>query len=71
MKVRTVTRCAACGRHIRRSEPDLMLTADIEAPSPEKPRFYHTRCGEHAYAAVMAKPALYVLTVRHVDELEN
>jgi hypothetical protein len=66
---RSRTKCAACGERIRRYEPDLVLQ-DLENAG-EKPRYFHTRCGEAAYAAVMNEPSLYRLTVRHVEEVTN
>jgi hypothetical protein len=32
-----------------------------------RPRYYHTVCGDAAYAAAAEKPAAYLLTVRHVE----
>jgi hypothetical protein len=60
--------CTSCGGRIPAHEPDLVLR-DLE--NGGKPRYYHTRCGEAAYAAVTEKPSLYRLTVRHVVEVAN
>ncbi len=62
-----VTRCAACGKRVRPHEPDLILQ-DLDG-GPQ--RFFHTRCGGAAYAAVAGKLGAYRLTVRHIEELAN
>jgi hypothetical protein len=60
-------RCAACQKRIRGHEPDLILQ-DLDG-GPQ--RFFHTRCGGAAYAAVAEKLGAYRLTVRHVEEMAN
>jgi len=60
-------RCAACGKRICAHEPDLVLQDLSGGPQ----RFFHTRCGSAAYAAVAEKLGAYRLTVRHVEELAN
>jgi len=60
-------RCAACEKRIRAHEPDLILQNLDGGPQ----RFFHTRCGGAAYAAVTAKLGAYRLTVRHVEEMAN
>ncbi len=60
-------RCAACEKRIRGHEPDLVLQ-DLDG-GPQ--RFFHTRCGGAAYAAVAEKLGGYLLTVRHVEEIAN
>lgn len=67
MKTRAVTRCRACGKRIRDHEPDLVL----EDTRTGCKRWFHTRCGAAAYALAAERPALYVLTVRHVEEVAN
>ncbi len=62
-----VTRCAACGKRVRDHEPDLVLQ-DLDG-GPK--RFFHTRCGGAAYAAVAEKLGGYLLTVRHVEAEAN
>ncbi len=62
------TKCAACGRRIRDHEPDLVLR-DLD--NGGRARYFHTRCGGAAYAAVMDSPSVYALTVRHVEEVAN
>lgn len=60
-------KCASCGGRIPPREPDLVLR-DLD--NGGRPRYYHTRCGEAAYAAA-EKPTLYRLTIRYVEEVTN
>ena len=58
-------KCAACGKRVRDSEPDLVL----RKYGSEKVHYYHTRCGSAAYKRVLAEgPDVWRLTVRHVEE---
>jgi hypothetical protein len=66
---RTRIKCAGCGGRIRDHEPDLVL-CDLEGGN-RRPRYFHTRCGEAAYAAAMGGTGLYRLTVRHVEGVAN
>ena len=68
MSRRKVTRCAACGRRIKNHEPELILR-DLNNGGWD--RYYHTTCGGAAYAAAAHKPALYRLTVRHIEGAMN
>ncbi len=68
-RTRSKIRCAACKKRIPDHEPDLVLRNLDNAGGP--PRYFHTRCGAAAYAAVMDSPSLYRLTVRHVEEVAN
>ena len=61
-------RCSACRKGIPDHEPDLILR-DLDHGG--HPRYYHTRCGEAAYATAAEKPSFYRLTVRHVEEMAN
>ena len=61
-------RCAACQKRIRAHEPDLILQ-DLDGGGEQ--RFFHTRCGGAAYAAVTEKLGAYRLTVRHVEAEAN
>ena len=65
---RSRIKCASCGGRIPEHEPDLVLR-DLD--NGGRPRYYHTRCGEAAYAAAAEKPTLCRLTVRHVEEVAN
>jgi hypothetical protein len=61
-------RCTACEKRIRPHEPDLILQ-DLDGGGEQ--RFFHTRCGSAAYAAVTEKLGAYRLTVRHVEAEAN
>jgi hypothetical protein len=64
------TRCDSCGKRIRDHEPNLVLRNLAEGAA--RPRYYHTRCGASVYTvAVDGEPALWRLTVRHVEEVAN
>jgi hypothetical protein len=61
------TKCSACGKRIRDHEPDLVLrNAGEENP---RPRYFHTRCGGAALDVVASAivPAVWRLSVRHVE----
>jgi len=60
-------RCTACEKRIRAHEPDLILQDLSGGPQ----RFFHTRCGGAAYAAVTENLGAYRLTVRHVEAEAN
>jgi hypothetical protein len=60
-------KCTACQKRIRGHEPDLILQ-DLDGG---KKRYFHTRCGGAAYAAVTEKLGAYRLTVRHVEAEAN
>ncbi len=64
-----VIRCVACQKRIRAHEPDLVLQ-DLDGG---KKRYFHTRCGRAAYAAVAENlgGSAYRLTVRHVEAEAN
>jgi hypothetical protein len=65
---RSRIKCSACKKRIPDHEPDLILR-DLE--NGGRPRYFHTRCGEAAYATVTENPSAYLLTVRHVEEVAN
>ncbi len=56
-------RCDACGKRVRAHEPDLILQDLAGGPK----RYFHTRCGSAAYAAVVEKVSAYRLSVRHIE----
>lgn len=64
-------RCASCTKKIRSYEPDLVLEDVSASGGDAKPRYYHDRCGRAAYQLAMERPAVYVLTVRHVEASRN
>ncbi|MDP9484715.1 MAG: hypothetical protein M3Q49_02795 [Actinomycetota bacterium] len=51
---RSRIKCSACKKRIPDYEPDLIL-CDLENEAPS--RYFHTRCGEAAYAAVTENPS--------------
>jgi hypothetical protein len=53
---------------LRDHQPDLVLQ-DIDHGGQD--RYFHTTCGGAAYVAAAQKPALYRLTVRHVEGALN
>jgi hypothetical protein len=60
-------KCAACKKRIPESEPDVVLRqldGDLR-------RYYHTRCTGAALELVTAAPEVWLMTVRHVEELAN
>lgn len=65
-------KCASCGGRIPPHEPDLVLRDLVlrDLGNGGRPRYYHTRCGEAAYAAT-ERPTLYRLTIRYVEEVTN
>jgi hypothetical protein len=65
---RSRIKCAACKKRIADHEPDLILQ-DLEDNGGS--RYYHTLCGQAAYAAAAERPSAYLLTVRHVEEVVN
>jgi hypothetical protein len=65
---RSKIKCAGCKKRIPDHEPDLILQ-DLD--NAGQPRYFHTRCGNAAYAVVINEPNLYCLTVRHVQEAAN
>jgi hypothetical protein len=60
-------KCAACKKRIPESEPDVVLRQlDINLR-----RYYHTRCTGAALQLVTDAPDVWVMSVRHVEELAN
>ena len=69
MRRRIRIKCAHCGKHVKAHEPDLVLR-DLD-DNGGRDRYFHTACGDAAYAAAAQKPSAYVLTVRHVEGALN
>jgi hypothetical protein len=59
--------CAACKKRIPDHEPDVVLRR-LEGGVC---RYYHTRCTGAALELVTGTPAVWRMTVRHVEELAN
>ena len=67
MSARTRIRCAACKKRIPQSEPDVVLRrldGDLR-------RYYHTRCTAAALELVAEAPEVWIMSVRHVEEIAN
>jgi hypothetical protein len=60
-------KCAACKKRIPESEPDVML----RQLDSNLRRYYHTRCTGAALKLVTDAPDVWVMSVRHVEELAN
>jgi hypothetical protein len=60
-------RCSACRKRIPDHEPDVVLRR-LEGGVR---RYYHTRCTRAALELVAETPALWRMTVRHVEEMAN
>ncbi len=67
MSARPKIRCAACKKRIPQSEPDVVL----RRLDRERPRYYHTRCTPAALDLVAEAPEVWVMTMRHVEEMAN
>lgn len=68
MRARRKIHCVACQQTILDSDPDLILR---DLKNGGRARYYHTGCGEAAHMAVMDRPSVYRLTVRHIEEGAN
>ncbi len=64
---RSKIKCAACKKRIPNHEPDVMLRR-LDQPLV---RYYHTRCTEAALDRVAGAPDVWLMTVRHIDEVAN
>ena len=60
-------RCSACRKRIPDHEPDVVLRR-LEGGVR---RYYHTRCTRAALELVAETPAVWRMTVRHVEEMAN
>jgi len=60
-------RCGACRKRIPDHEPDVVLRR-LEGGVR---RYYHTRCTRAALELVAETPAVWRMTVRHVEEMAN
>jgi hypothetical protein len=67
MSARPKIRCAACKRRIPDHEPDV----ELRRLDDEQRRYYHTRCTSAALLLVTDAPDVWVMSVRHVEELAN
>jgi hypothetical protein len=60
-------RCSGCRKRIPESEPDVVLRR-LEGGVR---RYYHTRCTGAALKLVTETPAVWRMTVRHIEEMAN
>jgi hypothetical protein len=60
-------RCSACRKRIPDHEPDVVLRR-LEGGVR---RYYHTRCTRAALELAAETPAVWRMTVRHVEEMAN
>jgi hypothetical protein len=60
-------RCAACKKRIPESEPDV----ELRCLDNEQRRYYHTRCTSAALELVAGAPEVWIMSVRHVEEMAN
>jgi hypothetical protein len=67
MSSRTKIRCAACKKRISKSEPDV----ELRRLDDEQRRYYHTRCTLAALELVAGAPEVWIMSVRHVEEIAN
>jgi hypothetical protein len=67
MSGRERVRCAACKKRIAASEPDL----ELRRLDDGRRRYYHTRCMAATLEVVARAPEVWLMTVRHVEEMAN
>jgi hypothetical protein len=67
MSGRARIRCARCKKRIPNHEPDLVL----HRLDGEQRRYYHARCAPAALELVTDAPDVWVMSVRHVEEMAN
>jgi hypothetical protein len=67
VSARPKIRCAACKKRIPESEPDV----ELRRLDGEQRRYYHTRCTAAALGLVTEVPEVWLMTVRHVEEMAN
>ena len=67
MGARTRIRCAACKKRIPESESDV----ELRRLDGEQRRYYHTRCTSAALRVVSGAPEVWIMSVRHVEEMAN
>lgn len=64
---RTGTKCAGCKQRIPDHEPDVVL----RRLDGERRRYYHTRCTGVALELVTEAPEVWIMAVRHIEEVAN
>ena len=67
MSARPKIRCAACKKRIPDHEPDV----EVRRLDSGQHRYYHTRCTSAALQLVTEAPDVWIMSVRHVEEMAN
>jgi hypothetical protein len=67
MSARPKIRCAACKKRIPDHEPDV----ELRRLDGEQRCYYHTRCTSAALELVTEAPDVWIMSVRHVEEMAN
>jgi hypothetical protein len=67
VSARPKIRCAACKKRIPDHEPDV----EVRRLDSEQRRYYDTRCTSAALQLVTEAPDVWVMSVRHVEEMAN
>jgi hypothetical protein len=67
VSARPKIRCAACQKRIPDHEPDV----EVRRLDSEQRRYYHTRCTSAALQLVAGAPDVWLMAVRHVEEMAN
>ncbi len=67
MSARPKIRCAACKKRIPDHEPDV----ELRRLDSERRRYYHTRCTSAALQLMTEAPDVWIMSVRHVEEMAN
>jgi hypothetical protein len=67
MSARPKIRCAACKKGI----PDHESDVELRRLDGEQRRYYHTRCTGAALELVTEAPEVWLMAVRHVEEMAN
>jgi hypothetical protein len=67
MSAKSKVRCAACKTRITDHEPDV----ELRRLDDEQRRYYHTRCTSDALELVTEAPEVWIMSVRHVEEMTN
>jgi hypothetical protein len=67
VSARPKIRCAACKKRIPDHEPDV----EVSRLDSEQRRYYHTRCTSAALQVVAEAPDVWLMAVRHIEEMAN
>jgi hypothetical protein len=67
VSARPKIRCGACQKRIPDHEPDV----EVRRLDSEQRRYYHTRCTSAALELVTEAPEVWIMSVRHVEEMAN